>query len=101
MLLKIFLIWSSGGPFDRPRGTILSNFTRGHHEVHFCEIILNSDQWFRRCCLKDFLSGALAALLFGVEEPQSFEISLNLLQWFRRRCRSKKKVTDTRTLDEQ
>ena len=32
---------------------------------HFCEIILNLDQWFRRRCLKDFLIGALVALLFG------------------------------------
>ena len=34
------------------------------------EFILNLGQWFRsRCCLKDFLSGALAALLFGGVEP--------------------------------
>ena len=33
--------------------------------IHFCEIILNFDQWFSRCCLKDFLSWALMALLFG------------------------------------
>ena len=32
----------------------LCNFGRGHHEVHFCEIILNLDQWFR-CCFKTFL----------------------------------------------
>ena len=32
----------------------------------FCEIILNIGQLFsRRCCLKDFLSGAQAALLCG------------------------------------
>ena len=37
-------------------------------EELFCEIILNLDQWFRRCHFKDFLSGALAALMFvGVE----------------------------------
>ena len=46
----------------------LGNFGRGNHEVHFCEIILSLDQWFR-CLSKDFLSGALAALLFGVMEP--------------------------------
>ena len=28
-------------------------------------IILNLGQWFKRCCLKDFLSGALVTLLFG------------------------------------
>ena len=26
----------------------LCNFSRGNHEEHFCEIILNFDQWFRR-----------------------------------------------------
>ena len=32
------------------------NFGRGHYEEHFCELILNLDQWFRRrCCLKTFL----------------------------------------------
>ena len=40
-----------------------------HHEEHFCEIILNFGQLFRRCCLKDFSSGALAVLLFGGAEP--------------------------------
>ena len=31
-------------------------FGRGTYEEHFCEIILNLDQWFRRrCCLKIFL----------------------------------------------
>ena len=47
----------------------LCNFGRGYQEEQFCEIILNLDQWFRRCHLKDFLSGALAALLFGGAEP--------------------------------
>ena len=46
----------------------LCNFSRGYYEEQFCEIILNLGQWFRRCCLKDFLSGALTALLFGGEE---------------------------------
>ena len=47
----------------------LCNFgTRGNEE-RFCEIILNFDRWFRRCCLKDFLSRAMAALLFGELEP--------------------------------
>ena len=45
------------------------NFGRGYQEEQFCEIILNLDQWFRRCHLKDFLSGALAALLFSGAEP--------------------------------
>ena len=42
----------------------LCNFGRGHHEEHFCEIIFNLDQWFRRRChLKDLLTKALAALI--------------------------------------
>ena len=40
-----------------------------HHEDQFCEIILNLGQWFRRFCLKDFLSRALAVLQFGGAEP--------------------------------
>ena len=30
----------------------LCNFERGHHGEHSCEVILNLDQWLRRCCLK-------------------------------------------------
>ena len=33
----------------------LWNFGRRHHEEKFCEIILNSNQWFRRCHLNIFL----------------------------------------------
>ena len=33
----------------------LYNFGRRHHEEQFSEIILNLDQWFRRCRLKIFL----------------------------------------------
>ena len=97
----------------------LCYFGRGYYEEHFCEIILNLDQWLwrkchlkdisylevwqpfcsaeqnllcnfgrgcyeeqfflnyfefgpvaqERCCLKDFLSGALASLLFNGAEP--------------------------------
>ena len=28
----------------------LCNFTKGHYEEQFCEIIFNLDQWFRRRC---------------------------------------------------
>ena len=46
-----------------------NNSGRVYYEEHFCEIILNLGQWFRRKgCLKN-LSGALAALLFGEVEP--------------------------------
>ena len=47
----------------------LCHFGRGYPEEQFCEIILNLGRWFRRCRLKYFLSGALAALLFGGAEP--------------------------------
>ena len=48
----------------------LWNFDRVHHEEQFYEIILNLGQWFRRrCCLEDFLSEALAVLLFCAVEP--------------------------------
>ena len=49
-------------PFSSVEYSYLCNFGRGHYEEQFCEIILNLGQWFRRCLLKDFLSGALAAL---------------------------------------
>ena len=53
-------------PFCSAERNHLGNFGRGYYEELFCEINLNLGQWFRRrCCLKDFLSGALAALLFG------------------------------------
>ena len=47
----------------------LGKFGRGHYEEHFCEIILNLDQLFRKCCLKYFLSIALVAILIGEAEP--------------------------------
>ena len=34
----------------------LRNFDRRHHEEHFPKIILNMDQWFRKCHFKIFLS---------------------------------------------
>ena len=33
----------------------LCNFGRVHHEEQFCAILLNLDQWIRRCRLKTFL----------------------------------------------
>ena len=33
----------------------LCNFGRRHCSEQFCEIILNLEQWFKRCRLKDFL----------------------------------------------
>ena len=43
----------------------LCNLGKGNYEDHFSEFISNLGQWFRRWHLKDFLSGALAALLFS------------------------------------
>ena len=83
-------------PFCSAERNNLCNFGRGYAEEQFCEFILNSDLW-SRCLLKDFLSGALTALLFSGAEPfmhfckghyeeQLCEIISNLDQWFRR-CR--------------
>ena len=47
-------------PFCSAQRNHLCNFGRGYQEEQFCEIILKLGQWFRRCILKDFLSGALA-----------------------------------------
>ena len=47
----------------------LCEFGRGHYKEQFCEFILNLGQWLRRCHLKDFLSGALVALLLNGAEP--------------------------------
>ena len=47
----------------------MCNLSRGHYEERFCELISNLSQWFRRCRSKDFLSVALAALLFSVAKP--------------------------------
>ena len=47
----------------------MCNFGRVYYEEHFCEIILNLDQWFRkRCLLKIFLFLALAAILISGAE---------------------------------
>ena len=51
-------------PFCSAERNHLCNFSREYHEEQFSEIILNLGQWFRSCCLKYLLSGALAALLF-------------------------------------
>ena len=63
-------------------------------------IFFEFGQWFRRCRLQDFLSGALAVLLFGAANhlcnfenwhhgEYSCEVIWNLDQWFKKRCRLK------------
>ena len=68
MFLKIFHILSSGGPFVQRSENHLCNFGRGHYEEQFCEFVSNLGQWFS-CRLKDFLPGALVALLFSGAKP--------------------------------
>ena len=71
----------------------MCDFGRGYYEDQLCEIILTLGQWFRRTLrLKDFLSGALAALLFSGAEPfmqfmgnTHVKLYENLDQWFRKR----------------
>ena len=64
----------------------LSNFGKGLYEEQFCEIILNLDQWLRRCCLKIFLiwssggplvqlSGTICAILVeGIMRNNSVKV---------------------------
>ena len=40
-------------PFYSAEQRHLCNFVRGYQEEQFCKIMLNLDQWFRRCHLKD------------------------------------------------
>ena len=56
-------------PFCSAERNHLCNFGRGYHEEQFYEIILSLGQWFIRCRLKDFLSGALVTFLFSGAEP--------------------------------
>ena len=73
------------------------NFGRVHQWEQFCEVVLNLNNWFRKCChLKTFLikssGGPLvqrtrtisAILVEGTEEKIS-EIILNLDPWFKRK----------------
>ena len=93
-LLKIFPIWSSGGPFCSVEWNHLCKFDGGYQEKQFCEIFSNLDQWFsRRCLVKKFLiwsSGSspnhLCNLCKGHYEKQFCEFISYLGQWFRRRC---------------
>ena len=48
-------IYSSGPKFVQRNGMVCLIFDRGHHEEHFCEIILDLNKWFRRrFCLMIF-----------------------------------------------
>ena len=70
MPFKRYFLSGALAPFCSPECNHLYNLIRGHYEEQFCEIILNLGQWFRRRrCLKDFLSGALATLMFSGMKP--------------------------------
>ena len=86
-------------PFCSVKQNHLCNFGRGYYEEQFCEIILNLDQWSRRCFLnisylelwRPFCSGErnhLCNFGRGYQEEQLCETILNSDQWFRR-CRLK------------
>ena len=68
--LNVFLIWSFGSPLVQRSLTICAILVEGierNDSVKF--IYFNMGQWFRRRrLLKDFLSGALATLLFSGAE---------------------------------
>ena len=68
-LLKLFSIYSPGGPFCSTKPNQLSNFGRGLAKEYFCETISKSvHQFSRRSCLKLFLFIAPATILFNREE---------------------------------
>ena len=52
-------------PFCSTESYHLCKCGRGKYTEYFCDIILNLDKRFRRCCLRYFLSRTLAALLSG------------------------------------
>ena len=55
MLFKYISYQALWWPLCSAERNHMCSFGRRHHEEQFCEIILNLDQWFRRCCLKIFL----------------------------------------------
>ena len=101
--ISYLLLW---GPFCSTEQNHLCNFGSWYQEEQFCEIILNLDQWFRRCLLKVVLiwssgspslqrSWTICAILErGHHGEHSFEVILYLDQCFRRRCCLKKKFMD-------
>ena len=67
MSFKDILFCNFWQPLCSAECNYLCNFGSLYYEEQSCEIILNFGQWCRRRCgLKDFLSGGLTALMFGV-----------------------------------
>ena len=54
MLFKDMSYLELWQPFFSAEQNHLCNFGRRYYEEQFCEIILNLDQWIRRCILKIF-----------------------------------------------
>ena len=69
VVYRHFLSRALAAPLINGGESFVQFFGRRHHEEQFCENILILSQRFRRCCLKDFLSGALMALLLSGVEP--------------------------------
>ena len=98
--LKIFLTYSTGGPFVQHSRTICAILVEGNYEKHFFEIILNLDQWFRKMPFKDIAYLELWWPLCSAERNHLFsfgpghdvenlcKIILNFDQWFWVRRRS-------------
>ena len=73
---KIYLNKRALGPWvahlrmtDQWSGTICEILVECIMRKNSVNFFLNLGQWLRRCRLKDFLSGALAVLLFGAAGP--------------------------------
>ena len=56
-------------PFCSAEWNHLCNLVEGITRKNSEKNILNLDQWFRRCHLKDFSSGTVEVLLFSGAEP--------------------------------
>ena len=69
MLFKRYFLSGALTGFCSVEHNHLCNLGKRYYEEQLCEIILNLGQWFRRCCLKDFLSQTHAALLFSWPNP--------------------------------
>ena len=61
MCFKDFLFWTLGSQFVLCIGTICAVLVEAHYGKNTCEIILNLDQWYRRCVLKIFLFWTLGS----------------------------------------
>ena len=76
----------------------MCSFGKGHYDKHFCEIILNLNQCFKRRCLKDISCLELcqpfvqqsrtvcAIFVEGIMRNTSVKLILNCEHWFRKCC---------------